>query len=127
MSRRYLVTTAGILIGSLVVAYGVYLSHVQAGDKGVNKTSPNKSVTIAERDLKSLLERVNSLEARVQALETNVERVTALEARVQALESQGGIHLINGANGTMVLPEQRASDGFGPAKTILIESMHPTK
>jgi hypothetical protein len=105
MSRRYFLTTAGILLGLILSVFGLYLSRAHASDQSATKTAPDNTVTISARDLKKL-----------------VERVTSLEARVRALEDKSGTLLINDANGPLVLPEARDSDGFAPVKTILIDS-----
>jgi type II secretory pathway pseudopilin PulG len=85
MSRRYLLTTVGIILGAL--ALGLYFSQVNAADK---------SATISQ-----LLARINALEQRVQALE------------------HGG--------GAIFLPDQRPGDGFGPVRTIPIDTTRLAK
>jgi hypothetical protein len=105
MSRRYLLTTAGIVLGAVVGVLALYLSQLQAADLGSNK-SPDKTVTLSERDFKKL-----------------VDRMSALESRVQTLEEKSGTNLLNGwPAGTRVY---QGNDGFGPAKTIMIDLSNP--
>ena len=109
MSRRYLWMSAGIVLGAMVAVLGLYLSQLEAGDQEPTKGS-DRTVTIPERDLKKL-----------------VDRISALESRVQSLEEKSGTILLNGWPATAVLPEGRANDGFGPVKTILIHSSNSAK
>jgi hypothetical protein len=98
MSRRYLLTTVGIILGAL--ALGLYFTQVNAADK---------SVTISQGDLQKLVNRINTL-----------------EQRVEAIEQKGGIHLLNNS-GAFILPEQYPNDGFGPARTIRIDTVPSPK
>jgi hypothetical protein len=108
MNRRYFVTTAGIVLAAMVTLFGLYLSQSPAGDQGTSNDK-SASVTISERQLQKL-----------------VDRISSLETRVKSLEQAKGVHLIEVLpSGTvpqtfLVQPpqEQWPNDGFGPMKVI---------
>jgi hypothetical protein len=102
--------SAGIVLGAMVAVLGLYLSQSRADEWAPVNVGPDKTVTISERELKKL-----------------VDRISALESSVQSLEEKSGTILLNGWSATAVLPEGRANDGFGPVKTILIHSSNSAK
>jgi|HubBroStandDraft_6_1064221.scaffolds.fasta_scaffold48865_2 hypothetical protein len=103
MSRRYLWMTAGVVLGAMVAVFGLYLSQSRADEWA--PAGPDKTVTISERELKNLMQRLSDLESRVKALEYN------------------GIVLLgpSAAKAThppVPLTPAWPNDGFGPVRTI---------
>lgn len=108
MNRRQLLTTVGIVLGTMVVVCGLYLTQLPAGDQGTKSAAADKnaSVTISQRQLEKLIECVSSL-----------------EVRVKSLEKERGIRLLSIEPAGKVQPPvflERAwpNDGFGPVQTI---------
>jgi hypothetical protein len=92
-----------------VAVLGLYLSQSRADEWAPVNVAPDKTVTISERELKELTQRLSDLELRVKALEYN------------------GIVLVgpSAANAThprMPLTPTWPNDGFGPVKTIPADS-----
>jgi hypothetical protein len=108
MNRRHLLTTVGIVLGTMVAVCGLYLSQLPAGDPGPAKVTPDKSasVTVSQRQLDKLLDRISSLEARVKSLEQ--ER----GFRLLSTEPAGKV-----VHPVFVQPTW-PNDGFGPVQTI---------
>jgi hypothetical protein len=109
MSRRYFVMTAGIFLGAMVAVLGLYLSRSPAADQTPIISAGDKSVTISERDLKKLVDRISDLESRVKALEYNGIVLLGPPAK-------------NSIQPQMIVPETWPNDGFGPVKTISADS-----
>ncbi len=108
MSRRQWLTSVGIAIGAMVAVCGLYLSQVPAGDQETTNAAPDKtaSVTISQRQLQKLIDRISSLESRVKSLEK--DRGTRL------LSIQPGGKVVH-----PIFEEQaQPNDGFGPVRTI---------
>jgi len=101
---------AGVVLGALVAVLGLYLSQSRADEWAPVNVGPEKTVTISERDLKKLMDRVSDLEARVKALEYD------------------GIVLVGAPAKNAVQPRMRSqtwpNDGFGPVKTIPADSQN---
>jgi hypothetical protein len=108
MNRRHLLTTVGIVLGTMVAVCGLYLTQLPAGDQSTKSSAPDKnaSVTISQRQLEKL-----------------IECVSCLEARVKSLEKERGIRLLSiEPGGKVVHPvfvePAWPNDGFGPVQTI---------
>jgi len=100
---------AGIVLGAMVAVLGLYLSQSRADERAPVTVGPEKTVTISERDLKKLMDRVSDLEARVKALEYDgVVLVGPSPAKA--------IHL------PVPLIPTWPNDGFGPVRTIPADS-----
>ena len=56
MSRRYLVMSAGVVLGAMVAVLGLYLSQSRADEWAPLSAASEKTVTIPERDLKKLFD-----------------------------------------------------------------------
>jgi hypothetical protein len=105
MSRRYLWMSAGIVLGAMVAVFSLYLSQSCAGDGGPANAGTDPTVTISERELKNLMQRLADLESRVKALEYN------------------GVVLVGPSAATAIHPSVPLTpawpnDGFGPVRTI---------
>ncbi len=109
MSRRYLWMSAGIALGAMVAVLGLYLSQSCADERAPLNAGPDKTVTISQRELKTLLERVSDLESRVTALEYN------------------GVVLVGPPTAKATYPPVPLTpawpnDGFGPVRTITADA-----
>jgi len=109
MSRRYSLMVAGVVLGAMLAMLGLYLSQSRAGDGGAANAGTDPTVTISERELKSLMQRLSDLESRVKALEYN------------------GIVLVGppapkAIHPSVPLTPTWPSDGFGPVRTIPADS-----
>jgi hypothetical protein len=109
MSRRYLWMSAGIVLGAMVAVFGLYLSQSCADERVPMSGVPEKTVTISERELKNLTQRLSDLESRVKALEFN------------------GIVLLGPSaakptHPSVPLTPAWPNDGFGPVRTISADS-----
>jgi hypothetical protein len=105
MSRRYSFMAAGVVLGAMVAVLGLYLSQSRAEEWAPLNAGPEKTVTISERDLTKLMERVSDLEARVKALEFNgVVLVGPSPAKA--------------THPSLPLTPAWPNDGFGPMRTI---------
>jgi hypothetical protein len=109
MSRRYSFMAAGVVLGAMVAVLGLYLSQSRAADRAPLNAVPDKTVTISERDLKKLIDRVSDLEARVKALEYSG---VVLVSPSTAMATPPSVPL------TSAWP----NDGFGPVRTIPADS-----
>ena len=109
MSRRYLLLAAGVVLGAMVAVLGLYLSQLRAGDGGPVNVGPDPTVTISERELKNLMQRLSDLELRVKALEYNgIVRVAPSAAKA--------------VHPPVPLTPTWPNDGFGPVRTIPVDS-----
>jgi uncharacterized membrane protein len=105
MSRRYSFMAAGVVLGAMVVVLGLYLSQSRADEWAPVNAGPDKTVTISERELTKLMQRVSDLELRVKALEFN------------------GVVLVGpppakATHPSVPLTPAWPNDGFGPVRTI---------
>jgi hypothetical protein len=105
MSRRYLVMTAGVVFGAIVAVLGLYLSQSRADEWAPVNVGPDKTVTISERELKNLTQRLSDLESRVKALEYNGVVLVGPSAA-------------NAIHPPMPFTPTWPNDGFGPVRTI---------
>jgi hypothetical protein len=109
MSRRYSFMAAGVVLGATLAVLGLYLSQSRADEWAPVNAGPEKTVTISERDLKKLMDRVSDLELRVKALEYN------------------GVVLVGPSPAKAIHPPVPVTpawpnDGFGPVRTIPADS-----
>ncbi len=61
MNRRQLLTTVGIVVGTMVAVCGLYLTQLPAGDQSTRNSAPdrNASVTISQRQFEKLVDRIS--------------------------------------------------------------------
>jgi hypothetical protein len=108
MNRRYLFVTAAVVVGAMVAVLALYLSDSRAADAASGKM--NKGATSSQTELAKRL----------------VDRIEQLEARVEALEHKSGTFLIGPSANPRVQPQVSSPqtwphDGFGPVKVIPAE------
>ena len=108
MNRRQLLTTVGIVLGTMVAVCGLYLAQLPAGDQSTKNSAPDKkaSVTISQIQLQNLVDRLSALESRVKSLEK--ER----GFRLLSIEPRGKVQP------PVFMQPTWPNDGFGPVQTI---------
>jgi hypothetical protein len=100
---------AGVVFGAMVAVLGLYLSQSRADEWAPANVGPDKTVTISERELKNLMQRLSDLESRVKALEYNGVVLVAPSAA-------------KATHPPMPLNPTWPNDGFGPVRTIPADS-----
>jgi len=110
--------SAGVVLGAVVAVLGLYLSQSRADEWAPANVGPDKTVTISERELKNLMQRLSDLELRVKALEYNGIVLLGPSAK-NAIRPQ---MTFPEAHPQLIVPETWPNDGFGPMRTIPADS-----
>ncbi|HUE14612.1 MAG TPA: hypothetical protein VMR25_10645 [Planctomycetaceae bacterium] len=108
MNRRNLAMAVGLFLGALLVGVAIYVGNLQAADTPASNKTPTSATAVAQ---------IERLQRQIKSLE---ERIATLEKRPTFVSlPPNGVPQFN-APGPFLAEPPDENDGFPPARILLI-------